>query len=87
MYVLFQGKIIYLSSSLCRLLYDISYLPKSKNFDCVGRGDLTSLFFSKVAKWIEVRGDLSSNLENKKSFTSRPSNRQKLRLSISLVYF
>ena len=26
------------------------YLPKTENFDCVGRGDLTSLFFSKVAK-------------------------------------
>ena len=26
------------------------YLPKTKNFDCVGRGDMTSLFFSKVAK-------------------------------------
>ena len=26
------------------------YLPQTKNFDCVGRGDLTSLFFSKVAK-------------------------------------
>ena len=49
------------------------YLPKTKKFGCVGRGDLTSLFFSKVAKWIEVRGDLCSNVENKKSFTSRPS--------------
>ena len=45
----------------------------TKNFDCVGRGDLTSVFFSKVAKQIEVRGDLSSNVENKKRFTSRPS--------------
>ena len=26
------------------------YLPKTKKFGCVGRGDLTSLFFSKVAK-------------------------------------
>ena len=52
-------------------------LPKTKNFDCVGTGDLASLFFSKVAKWIEVRGDLSSNVENKKSFTSRLSDRQK----------
>ena len=25
-------------------------LPKTKKFGCVGRGDLTSLFFSKVAK-------------------------------------
>ena len=37
------------------------YLPKTKNFDCVGRGDLTYVFFSKVVKSIEVRGDLSSN--------------------------
>ena len=26
------------------------YLSKTKKFGCVGRGDLTSLFFSKVAK-------------------------------------
>ena len=38
-----------------------------------GRGDLTLLFFSKVVKWIEVRGDLSSTVENNTSFTSRPS--------------
>ena len=63
------------------------YLPKTKNFDCVGRGDLTSLFFSKVAKLIEVRGDLSSNVENKKSFASRPSGMQRLCLSTSLMYF
>ena len=42
-------------------------LPKTKNFDCVGRGDLTYLFFSKVAKSIKVRGDLSISVENKKS--------------------
>ena len=28
----------------------VKYLPKTKKFGCVGRGDLTSLFFSKVAK-------------------------------------
>ena len=28
----------------------IIYLPKTKNFDFVGRGDLTSLLFSKFAK-------------------------------------
>ena len=28
-----------------------NYLPKTKKFGCVGRGDLTSLFFSKVAKY------------------------------------
>ena len=49
-----------------------TYLPKTKKFGCVGREDLASLIYSKVAK-IEVRGDLSSNVENKKSFTSRPS--------------
>ena len=38
------------------------------------RGDLTSLFFSKVAKYTEVKGDLSSDVENKKSFSSRPSD-------------
>ena len=27
------------------------YLPKTKKFGCVGRGDLTSLFFSKVVKY------------------------------------
>ena len=30
--------------------FDNIYLPKTKKFGCVGRGDLTSLFFSKVAK-------------------------------------
>ena len=29
----------------------ILYLPKTKKFGCVGRGDLTSLFFSKVVKY------------------------------------
>ena len=27
------------------------YLPKTKKFGCVGRGVLTSLFFSKVVKY------------------------------------
>ena len=48
-------------------------LPKTKNFGCVDRGDLTLLFFSKVMKWIKVRGDLSTNVDDNKSFTSRPS--------------
>ena len=26
-------------------------IPKTKKFGCVGRGDLTSLFFSKVVKY------------------------------------
>ena len=42
-------------------------LPKTKKFGCMGRGDLTSLFFSKVVKILEVRGDLSINVESKKS--------------------
>ena len=46
------------------------YLPKTKKFGCVGRGDLTLLFFSKVVKYIKVRGDLSTNVEDNKSFTS-----------------
>ena len=29
----------------------LDYLPKTKKFGCVGRGDLTSLFFSKVVKY------------------------------------
>ena len=29
----------------------IANLPKTKKFGCVGRGDLTSLFFSKVVKY------------------------------------
>ena len=31
-------------------IYCILYLPKTKKFGCVGRGDLTLLFFSKVVK-------------------------------------
>ena len=33
------------------LIYIYIYLPKTKKFGCVGRGDLTSLFFSKVVKY------------------------------------
>ena len=33
------------------ILYIYTYLPKTKKFGCVGRGDLTSLFFSKVVKY------------------------------------
>ena len=62
-------------------------LPKTKKFGCVDRGDLTLLFFSKVVKLIKVRGDLSTNVDDNKSFTSRPSDLQKSCLSISLVYF
>ena len=51
----------------------VKYIPKTKKFDCLGRGDLTFLFFSKVEKLIEVREDLSSTVENKESFTNRPS--------------
>ena len=29
----------------------ILYLPKTKKFGYMGRGDLTSLFFSKVVKY------------------------------------
>ena len=65
--------------------YVIIYnLPKTKKFGCVDRGDLTSLFFSKVAKSVEVRGDLCSNVENKKSFTSLPSNRQNYALALNV---
>ena len=62
-------------------------LPKTKKFGCVDRGNLTLLFFSKVVKYIKVRGDLSTNVDDNKSFTSRPSDLQKSCLSISLVYF
>ena len=43
------------------------YLQKTKKFGCMGRGDLTSLFFFKSCEILEVRGDLSINVENKKS--------------------
>ena len=32
-------------------ILSIMNLPKTKKFGCVGRGDLTSLFFSKVVKY------------------------------------
>ena len=41
------------------------YLPETKKFGCMGRGDLTFLF--KSCEILEVRGDLSINVENKKS--------------------
>ena len=34
----------------------------------MGRGDLTLLFFSKVVKKMKVKGDLSTNVEDNKSF-------------------
>ena len=49
-------------------------LPKTKKLGCVGRGDLTLRFFSKVVKQIKVRGDLFTNVEDNKSFTNRPSD-------------
>ena len=46
-------------------------IPKTKKFGCVGRGDLTFLF--KSCEIDKSQGDLSSSVENNKSFTSRPS--------------
>ena len=43
----------------------MKYIPETKKFDCMGRGDLTFLF--KICEILEVRGDLSINVENKKS--------------------
>ena len=51
----------------------ICILPKTKKFGCVGWGDLTLLLYSKVVKQIKVRRDLSTKVEENKSFTSRPS--------------
>ena len=48
--------------------FSISNLPKTKKFGCVDRGDLTLLFFSKVVKKMKVRGDLSTKVEDNKSF-------------------
>ena len=60
-------------------------LPKTKKFGCVGRGDLTLLFFSKVVKQMKVRGDLSTNVEDNKSLKSRPSDLQNYALPLALV--
>ena len=73
-------------------LYNIIYihLPKTKKFGCGGRGDLTLLFKSCEIDKIKVREDLSTistNVKDNKSSTSRPSDLQKLCLSISHVYF
>ena len=62
-------------------------LPKTKKFGCVGRGDMTLLLFSKVVKWMKVRGDLSTNVEDNKSFTSRPSDLQNYALPLVLCTF
>ena len=37
-------------------------IPKTKKFGCVGRADLTFLF--KSVKYMKVRGDLYSRVEN-----------------------
>ena len=50
------SKFTLLTSTLFYILFNSihdncnTYLPKTKKFCCVGMGDLTSLFFSKVAK-------------------------------------
>ena len=59
--------------SAVRCKSKIINLPKTKKFGCVDRGNLTLLFFSKVVKYIKVRGDLFTNVDDNKSFTSRPS--------------
>ena len=47
-------------------IYIYIYLPKTKKFGCVGgRPDFSFLF--KSCEILEVRGDLSINVENKKS--------------------
>ena len=45
----------------------ILHLLKTKKFGFMGRGDLASLFFSKSCEMLEVKGDLSISVENKKS--------------------
>ena len=42
----------YISSNPVKTLRRIAFnfIPKTKKFDCLGRGDLTFLFFSKVVK-------------------------------------
>ena len=62
-------------------------LPKTKKFGCVGGGDLTLLFFSKVVKQMKVGGDLSTNVDDNKSFKKSTVRPTKLCLNISLVYF
>ena len=37
--------------NLLAVIFAVTILPKTKKFGCVGRGDLTSLFFSKVVKY------------------------------------
>ena len=37
--------------NMLNLEISIIYLPKTKKFGCMCRGDLTSLFFSKVVKY------------------------------------
>ena len=52
-----------------------------------GRGDLTSLFLFKSCEILEVRGDLSINVENKKSSRVHRQACKNYALSISLVCF
>ena len=46
-YPILIGSIILQNSKV----YMYNYLPKTKKFGCMGRGDLTSIFFSKVVKY------------------------------------
>ena len=61
------------SSKLLLIVTCTKYGNKTKKFGCVGRGNPTLLFFSKVVKYIKVTGDLPINVEDNKSFTSLPS--------------
>ena len=63
----------------CILITYLYIIPKNKKFGCVGRGDLTFLFKScEIDKSLfHKRGDLSSSVEDNKSFTNRPSGLQK----------
>ena len=54
----------------------IIHLPKTKNFGCGGREDITLLFRSCEIDKIKVKGDLSTistNLKDNKNSTSRTS--------------
>ena len=55
------------SNTSTQKLYIYIYLPKTKKFGCVCRGRTDFSFLFKSCEILEVRGDLSISVENKKS--------------------
>ena len=64
----------------------MKFYQKPKSLACVDRGDLTLLSFQSC-EIDKSQGDLSTNVDDNKSFTSRPSDLQNHALALVLSTF